>query len=158
MLRRLRVLAAISFVWMVGLFQLRFTPLGSGVYFMVPFATISFLSTLGAELSFAVGILAVVVAASRRQIAWCVLFALLLALLHVLPVLIFRELTVFRTVAYPNFLDLYAAPPEVFGANAWLILLPALIPGKAFIYARMVQDGEDRGPELADVTRAPLRP
>jgi hypothetical protein len=45
---------------MVGLFLLRFTPLGSGVRFMVPPVTISFLSTLSGELGFAVGILALV--------------------------------------------------------------------------------------------------
>jgi hypothetical protein len=153
MLRTLRMLAAISFVWMVGFFLLRVTIIASGVRFMVPFATFSLLSTLCGELGFAVGILALVATVSRRQIAWCVLFALLLALLHVLPLLIFRP-----SPSYPDFLALFEAPPVIFGRYIWVVLLPALIPGLAFIYARMVQEVRRVAPEFADVTRAPLRP
>ena len=157
MLHTLHVLAAISFIWIVGIFLLRDTSFGVGETFIASFATISFVSTLGGELGFAVGILALVVAASRRQIAWCALFALLLVLLHVLPVLIFRALIISRILVYPNFLDLYAAPSGVFGRYWWTVLLPALIPGAAFIYAGKVLAAAQSGPAVADLTRTSLR-
>jgi hypothetical protein len=132
MLRTLRVLAAISFIWMGGLFLSRVTDLGGGA----AFAAISWLSGLGGELGFAVGILALVVTASRRQIAWCVLFALLLALLHVPPLLLFRPSPV-----YPDFLALFTAPMVLFGRYTWVVLLLALIPALAFIYTLRVRAG-----------------
>jgi hypothetical protein len=150
MLRTLRVLAVVGFAWMVGLFLQRVTGVGGGKPFMAPFTPISFLSTLGGELSFAVGILALMVTASRRQIAWCGLFALLVALLHVLPVLFFQSLLKFPNSVYPDFLSLFAVP---LGPRAWVVLLPALIPGVAFIYTLMVQDGR---PMVAVATRPPL--
>lgn len=157
MLRMLRVLAAISFVWMVGFFLLRFAPVGLGVPFNRRYETISFLSTLGGELAFAVGILALAVAMSRRQIAWSALFASLLVLLQILPPLILYARTIAQNFAYPNFLDLFAAPPGVFGRYSWAALLPALIPGVAFIYAAKVLAAEQSDRVFADVTRTPLR-
>ena len=85
--------------------------------------------------------MALVATASRRHIAWCALFALLLALLHVLPLLIFR------TPPYPNFLALYEAPLELFGRNTWVILLPALIPAVTWVYTLFA---EDRRPVVAE--------
>ena len=80
------------------------------------------------------GVVALVATASRRHFAWCALFALLLVLLHVLPTFIFW------TPPYPDFLAIFAAPMELFGQKAWVILLPALIPGTAYAYALIAGD------------------
>jgi hypothetical protein len=141
---------------MVGLFLPFFTPFSLGVPFHALFTTLSLLSTLGGELGFAVGILALVVAASRRQIAWCALFALFLVLLQVLPALVFQAMFISRAFVFPNFLDLVAAPPGVLGSFRWVVLLPALLPGAAFIYAAKVVAAEEGGPTVADLTRTPL--
>lgn len=131
MLRMLRLLAAISCGWMVGVFLLR---LIGGEAILGSFASVRLLSTLGGELGFVVGILALVVTASRREFAWFTLFALLVALLHVLPLLIFQ------TPPYPTFLALFEAPPELLGSRTWVLLLPALLPGAAFIYTLITQE------------------
>jgi hypothetical protein len=142
MMRTLRLLAAISFIWMVGSFVLAVTD-GSRYPFTSSFAIYAFVASLCGELVFAVGLLALVATASRRHVGWCALFALLLALLHVLPLLIFR------TPPYPNFLALFAAPLELFGRNAWVDLLPALIPGMTLIYTLIAEDGR---PVVAEET------
>jgi hypothetical protein len=134
MMRTLRLLAAISFISIVGSFVLAVAD-GARYPFTSSIAIYGFVASLGGELVFAVGLLALVATASRRHVAWFALFALLLALLHVLPLLIFR------TPPYPNFLALFAAPLELFGRNAWVILLPALIPGMTFVYTLVAEDG-----------------
>src|SRR5258708_31441869 len=90
MLHALHVLAAISFIWIVGIFLLLDTSFGVGETFIASCATISFVSTLGGELGFAVGLLALVVAAFRPHIACCALFVLLLSLPHFLSLFSFR--------------------------------------------------------------------
>ena len=132
MLRTLRILAAISFIWMVGSFLLAVTE-GSGYPFTSSRATYFLVASLRGELAFTVGILALVATASRRHVAWFALFALLVTLLHVLPQVIFQPPV--------NFLALFEAPPELAGQYAWVFLLPALIPGVAFVYTLIAQDG-----------------
>ena len=138
MLRTLRILAPISFVWMVGIFLIRVTSIGSGgpiaVLPPLPPVIVGLLSTLGGELGFAVGVVALVAAVSHRQLAWGALFALLLVLLHVLPMFMYR------TPAFPDPLALFAAPLAIFGQKTWVILLPALIPAVVFAYALIAED------------------
>jgi len=132
MVRTLRLLAAISFIWIVGSFVLAVTD-GARYPFTSSIAIYGFVASLGGELVFAVGLLALVATASRRHVAWFALFALLLALLHVLPQFIFQPPV--------SFLALFGAPLEVAGQYAWVFLLPALIPGVAFVYTLIAQDG-----------------
>jgi hypothetical protein len=131
MLRTLRILAAISFIWLVGSFLLAVTE-GSGYPFISSHATYFLVASLCGELVLIVGILALVATASRRRVAWFALFALLVTLLHVLPQIIFQPPV--------NFLALFEAPPELAGQYAWILLLPALIPGMAFVYTLIARD------------------
>jgi hypothetical protein len=132
MLRTLRILAALSFVWIVGSFVLAITA-GSRYPFTSSFVTYAFVASLCGELAFAVGIVALVVTASRQHIAWFALFALLVALLHVLPQFLFQPPV--------SFLALFAAPLELFGRHAWVVLLPALIPGMTVVYTLIAEGG-----------------
>jgi hypothetical protein len=132
MLRTLRILAAISFIWMVGSFLLAVTE-GTRYPFTSSRATYAFVASLCGELAFTVGILALVATASRQHAAWFALFALLVTLLHVLPQFIFQPPV--------SFLALFEAPLELAGQYAWVFLLPALIPGVAFVYTLIAQDG-----------------
>lgn len=129
MIRTLRILAAISFVWIVGFFLLTETGI-RGRLFAGPFAIYSFVSSLGGELGFAVGILALATTAMRRQFGWFALFALLLVLLNLLPLLVFQTSMGFP---YPNFLSIFELPRGN-GPLAWIVVLPALLPGSACVY------------------------
>jgi hypothetical protein len=100
---------------------------------MWSFATYTLAATLRGALCFAVGVLALVVTAIRRQILWFALFALLLVLLHMVTLLVFRPPA--------NTLGLFSAPLELLGQHAWITLTPALIPGAAFIYTLVAIDG-----------------
>lgn len=124
MIRTLRVLAAISFVWSAGFVLLELNnPFGASP---ITYGSLSYAAMLGGELAFAVSILALVATASRRQADWFALFAALLALLHVVPLFLFR--------GPASFLTLSVMPPFAIGQVGWLVLLPALTPAAAFIY------------------------
>jgi hypothetical protein len=131
MLRTLRILAAISFIWMVGSFLLAVTE-GARYPFTSSRATYFLVASLCGELVFTVGILALVATASRRRVGWFALFALLVTLLHVLPQVIFQPPV--------SFLALFEFPPELAGQYAWVFLLPALIPGMAFVYTLIARN------------------
>jgi hypothetical protein len=89
---------------------------------------------------------ALVIAASRRQNAWLALFALLLVLLNALPFFIFES------PVPAGFLAIYDLPIRVMGRGAWIVLLPALIPGTAFVYTLITLLGEHGRPVVAKET------
>lgn len=144
MIRTLRLLAVISFVWIAGRFLLMATDTAGYVPFGMSFVTNRFVESLGGELAFAAGILALVATARRRHIAGFALFALLLVLLNVLPFFIFRPSV--------DFLALFEAPLELAGQGAWVFLLPALIPGIAFGYTLITIHSEGDHPVVAKAT------
>jgi len=141
LMRTLRTLAALSVVWIVGYFLLTVTGALSGAPFLLPWAVYAEVAPLGAELGFVVGILALMATASRRHVAWFALFALLVALLHLLPLVIFKTPATFLTV--------FQVPVVLFAQGAWVVLLPALLPGIAYVYTLIVADGT---PLVASVT------
>src|SRR5260221_6037685 len=119
-MRTLCTLAALSVVWIVGYFLLTVTGAFSGAPFLLPWAVYTEVAPLGAELGFVVGILALMATASRRHVAWLALVALLVALLHLLPLVIFKTPATFLTV--------FQVPVVLFAQGAWVVLLPALLP------------------------------
>jgi hypothetical protein len=129
----LRLFAAISFVWIVGFFLLIVTGGTGGEPFGLSFGAARFAASLGGELVLAVGILALVATASHRQFVWFALFALLLGLLHVLTLIIFQP--------FADVLTLFEVPMGLLGRFAWVVLLPALIPGTALAYTIVCGDG-----------------
>jgi hypothetical protein len=136
MTRALRLLAAIGFIWIVGLFVLRLTGVVRGEPFTSSFAAYRLMMTMRGALCIAVGILALVLAAIRRQFLWIALFTVLLALLPIVALLILQP----PVSAFSLFFVLFSAP-ELFGRYAWMTLTPALIPGAAFIYTLVAADG-----------------
>lgn len=144
MTRMLRLLAAVSFISIVGLFILVIR----GEHFVSSFIAYMLVATARGALCIAVGILARVLAVIRRQILWGALFALLLALLPMVSLLTLQP----PVSAFALFFLLFSAPVELFGHYAWIALTPALIPGVAFIYTLVAADGRHTSNEKALAT------
>lgn len=83
MTRMLRLLAAVGFISIVGLFILVIR----GEHLVPSFTAYRLVVTARGALCIAVGVLALVLAVIRRQILWGALFALLLALLPMVALL-----------------------------------------------------------------------
>lgn len=154
MIRTLRVLAAISFVWSAGFVLWEHnSPFGTTIS-PITYVSLTYVATLSGEMAFAVGILALAATASRRQADWFVLFAALLALLHVVPFFLFR--------GPASFLALSELLPIGLGQLGWLALLPALTPAAAFLYTltagwqrQAFAVAEQQGPAMAAVWLSP---